>query len=228
VPANDFTLTKAQKGQLHTIVQHYSFEPNEFTLETVPSTEIHGRTVTRMRHKATGCYFLFDVQGTEIFACHVSPGIDLKTERHTCETWTAVLSWWTNWLTAVAVESATPDPWEEIAELSQSVPITPAPDASNEKFSIQELVGIWKALTVIQETLLTNASDAADHRTYVEGQISFLVDSSKTMGRKDWLILAVGALVGFVQALALPPDAAQTIYFTLRDALKGIVKLLGA
>jgi hypothetical protein len=49
--------------------------------------------------------------------------------------------------------------------------------------------------------------------------LDYLVDASVRLGRKDWLVLFMGAILGFVLPAAFPPESARTIFTTF---LRGI------
>jgi hypothetical protein len=58
----------------------------------------------------------------------------------------------------------------------------------------------------------------------LEERLDYLASAARRVGRKDWLLMAAGLILGYVLTAALPPEAAMDI---LRTLLRSIGQILG-
>lgn len=219
------SLLNSQKAELHALLLAHRLQPSCFKMRGAFDRNGNSDGVG-LDYEGSGYSFTIHVRKTD-FLLSFSPGEQTVTDSGICQTWQNVTSRFSDWCRYLLRELNTPDPWENLAHVAHAVPFAAATNAPNTPFSFPELEGIWRALSHIQGQLLVEHAPTEQQREYVKGQIHFLVESSKTMGRKDWIILAIGALVGFVQSLALSPDQAQALFHNFGDAVRGIVHLIG-
>jgi len=123
------------------------------------------------------------------------------------------------WLSYVKRDIETPDLWASISQEANI--INAASEAgSNTPFSEDEKNYIKNGLNEIKQYLLT--AHKLDPEL-VEGKINYLIESSGRMGRKDWITLLVGALVGIVSAAYLPPETTRDIFRFVGAVLRNIL-----
>jgi hypothetical protein len=53
----------------------------------------------------------------------------------------------------------------------------------------------------------------------LDAKLDYLVNAARRLGRKDWLNVCAGAILGFILAVALPPDAARGILLGLLQTI---------
>jgi len=154
-----------------------------------------------------------------------SPGKERHCEGAVAESFEGVLFPLADWLNCLEREITAPDPWVTISEYSTLAKISPATDTPNTPFTYPELEAIWKGLTAIQSTLLIHAGESRTQQALVNSQMEFLIESSKRMGRKDWLLIAIGSFVRIASAMCLSPEIDRHIFEQLRDAVNGIIHI---
>lgn len=218
-------LLNSQKADLFNIILAHTLSPASFSLDS--AHDEHGNRVG-LRLQFKDSHFSFAVRPLYgQFVIDFSPGDQHAQEHAETSAWSEVQNEFNYWLINLAREINTPDPWRDLAKYSTAVPIVPEPETPNTPFTAPELQGIWKALGHIQEQLLNEAGGNKSHRKLVESQMKFLIDASERMGRKDWLMLAIGALAGVFTTLAIPAEAAGSILQILKGAVAGAFHLLG-
>ena len=57
----------------------------------------------------------------------------------------------------------------------------------------------------------------------LDERVAYLVDAAGRVGRKDWFLMAGGAMLSYVLAAALPPDSATHILGTLLTSIGHIL-----
>ena len=220
-------LLKSQKALLFDIIKTNRLDPANFTIGEEESTRRKGEKINAVSLKGTEYYFAFDWDSHgNTFYVFYSPGQETPLEEGPAGDWNYTCHTFAQWLSFLSREMETYDPWEQLAEYSQLVEVSPARDMPNNAFTFPELEGIWKGLTAIQATLLEHAGNSAERQQFITGQISYLIESSKRMGRKDWLVLAIGTFVGIVSNMALSADVTHQIFNQLKDVLAGFVELI--
>jgi hypothetical protein len=90
-----------------------------------------------------------------------------------------------------------------------------APD--NHPFTPSEQTFIAAKLDEIKAFLMEGAQFNSAHAEYIHQEFEYLKESSRRFGRKDWLRVLLGVLVGQAINLALDPTKA-----------KGLLRLAGA
>jgi len=79
----------------------------------------------------------------------------------------------------------------------------------NSSFSPNEQVRISSAIVELKSFLLSTQQHSPEHIQFIEERLNHLDESSKRLGRKDWITLAMGTLTNIIVGVALAPDAAR-------------------
>lgn len=113
-----------------------------------------------------------------------------------------------------------PDLWAEF-ELSSG---SPSEDQAlqNTLFSSEEQNRVKETLSEFEEQIKTRKVLSDEQANLLHERIEYLVESSKRLGRKDWLAVAVGALVGFTVQAGLTSETAMQILQLAGEALRWI------
>jgi hypothetical protein len=115
------------------------------------------------------------------------------------------------WLEELRREVEAPDLWATIGQ--EKVLPTAALSArlDNRPFAPDEQLVIDAKLDQIKAFLLNGQQFATAQAESVEQEFAYLKESSKRMGRKDWLNILLGGLFGLAVTLALDPEKARSV-----------------
>jgi hypothetical protein len=127
------------------------------------------------------------------------------------------------WAREVTDDVATPDLWAEL-EREQEI-LTGARYAAvrNTPFTPNEQTEIAEQLRRVKEFVQTTYSLSEAQRRSFEASLDEVEAAAGRIGRKDWILLFGGAMLGAIFQGLLPPEAVQDI---LKMALDGVQHLL--
>lgn len=218
-------LLTSQKADLFEVIRQTGMNPTDFTLKA--HNDHHGDIVGNVvLHIRTNFFCNISVSG-RVFRLAYSPGAETMHGGANAGGWAVALKEYTAWISNIQREVSATDPWAGLSKYSALVPIEPDETERNSALTPPEINGIWKALTLIQERLLIDAGDNTDHRRLVETQLAYLAEGSKTMGRKDWLMIAIGTLTTIATAMSVTPETATAVFLLLKAAVSGTIRLMG-
>ena len=112
-----------------------------------------------------------------------------------------------------------PDMWGSLEETALTKAAS-SPALDNRPFTPAEQNLIAARLDEIKNHLLESQRFAAEQADFVEQRFEYLKESSRRMGRKDWLNVLYGGLITVVVGLALAPDATRTLLRLAAAALQ--------
>jgi uncharacterized membrane protein YraQ (UPF0718 family) len=93
------------------------------------------------------------------------------------------------------------------------------PRLSNTSFTPKEQTYLAQQLKEIHQFVEKTEQLQDDQKRFLEERFAYFDESSKRLGRKDWLNLFMGALLGTVINLAIPPDKISEIFRFASTAL---------
>lgn len=117
----------------------------------------------------------------------------------------------TLWLEQLKKEVDAPDLWATIGQEKALSTAASSANLDNRPFTAAEQSLIATKLDEIKGYLLESQEFAAEQAENVERQFAYLGESSRRLGRKDWLNALIGALVSQAINLAVPPEVAQAL-----------------
>jgi hypothetical protein len=209
---------KGHKGRILEVIDGSAFSASQFDVRL--SEEKHEAIDVLLR--GTRYYFSISVR-EKYLGVEASPPYQSTRHQNFIGTWPELEEEMYRWLAALkravngdAAAVATPEAW-------MVLDLAATPSVNNAPFSGLELQGVWKALGAIQETLLKETHENDAHRALVEAELARLRQSSETVGRKDWLLIAIGALVNLGVGLSLPPDTLADVFGYLKVAMRNAV-----
>lgn len=136
------------------------------------------------------------------------------------EGWLPQIREYFRYLEEVAEERDAPDLWAELqSSVSQS---TDSQRIENIPFSSDEQDRIRETLTALESEIKNREILSPEQANLLHEGVEYLVESSKRLGRKDWLAATVGALVGFTLQAGLTSDTATQIIHLAGEALRWI------
>jgi hypothetical protein len=241
-------LTKKQRNDLFELIKGTHFDPFRFKLSRVETNtyvnEIYKKDTYELRVDISPVAFLI---ATDFKNEHW----EFASQRHDCiltdkgvdtpawPTWTAwtddftkVKESFANWLQTSGTkyfaymaekeeDDNTPDLWAELdlpagaAEDLQALP--------NTRFSPEEQTRIADALSEFEKEVKTRDLLSADQIKLLHQKVEYLIDSSKRLGRKDWINAGTGALFGFTLQAGLSGETATQIFHLAAAGLQWIV-----
>lgn len=110
-----------------------------------------------------------------------------------------------------------PDLWASVIQEKALPTAAASASVDNRPFSPDERRLITAKLDEIKVFLIAGQHFATEQAEAVEREFAYLKESSKRMGRKDWLNILLGGLFGLAVTLALDPEKAR-----------GLMRLAGA
>ena len=113
-----------------------------------------------------------------------------------------------------------PDLWAELALPSGSS--VDSQVIKNTPFSSDEQERIAETFNEFEKEIKSREILSEEQINLLHERVEYLVESSKRLGRKDWLAAAAGALIGFTFQAGLTSDTATQIIHLAGEALRWI------
>jgi hypothetical protein len=154
--------------------------------------------VSKLVHKPTGYYFLFDYSSNHKHWAVFSPGVNQSMQSEYPGDWSGQWGYVLKWLAQLKLELESPDLWGTIAQEKTLTDVVAHSNDSNEKFKPKEIQMISQQVEEIRQYILTTIPLTEEHKEFTEKSFNYLKDSAKRLGRKDWLLLATGALINII------------------------------
>jgi hypothetical protein len=196
-------LLLTQKNELFKLLRSFDLPLNDFVWET---PEGHfGVSIPRLTHSPSGLYF--EILFSEGFLKSVTyfPGPSGSKWHGQVRDWNGVMRDAEVWARFLKREVSVPDLWASIQSEREfmsggSIAI------ANSAFDKNELKRITESLQEIREFLEKNHNLSQDQFAFVSSKFSLLEEAATRVGRKDWNMIAIGALVSIAIAIALSTD----------------------
>jgi len=201
-----------QKSQVFSCVQESGLIPSDFEWEEYDSKESPGLKVSRLFHRPTGFYFIFDFYEDHHF------GVWSPTEYNTIglaktDTWGFQFDRVKGWLKYVKREIEEPDLWEALSQETKLAEVASSSETTNSPFTPEELQYISRQVEEIKGYLIETHSLAdEEQRKFVNTRLNYLVDSAQRQGRRDWLHTTIGVVVTVVVGIGLAPDETRELF----------------
>ena len=206
----DATLTKTERNTIFKLVGEYGPSPNEFNWTERQQDEWSDMSswpyrVSVLTHTPTGYYCTFGAHS--VTTC---PGLKSKVEHYRHEDdWSRKESACGRWLVELKIEVDAPDLWASMARETALPKAASSATLDNRLFTPAEQSRIGTKLDEIKEFLLKGQQFDAKEAEFVQQEFAYLRGSATRFGRKDWLRVLFGVLVGQAFSLALTPEKAN-------------------
>lgn len=126
------------------------------------------------------------------------------------------------YMAEVEEERVTPDLWSGLN--SQPSPPSALSALQNTPFSQQEQARINDALHEFFDEVKSRAILTPDQLNLLQEQVNYLVEASKRVGRKDWLTMTAGALIGYTLQAGLTTETATQVIRLAGEAIQWIAR----
>lgn len=211
-------LLLTQKNDIFDIILDEGLNPKDFkfTEELLMKDEI----VTYMRYKTTKYYFMFRSFGVSGYRTEYSPAEkSLEGAESVRGGWKQFSTRIRRWLRHLKRETNTVDKWDTFKKGLQLIPFAFDADNKTEKFSADELKLIELKIDTIKHEIkkLELPNDTINQLNI---KLDSLNDKAEKLSKTDWKELFIGAIMGTIFNLAIPSDAAKTIWEIIRHTFK--------
>lgn len=214
-------ILKTQANKLFQTIKQLGLDPLEFEWRREKNIPEGTLIVSVLVHKPTEYYFHFGfLRGQEW--CQRSPGPDRSVDERYGSAWDSQEAHAHEWLSCLKREIETPDLWESVSQEKALVEAASAEGLSNTPFIEAEQQDISAKLDEIQQFLLAAHQFEESQKEFVRSRLDYLKDAAERMGRKDWLNLTTGTLLGIVVQTGLNSDAARELFRLAGNLLQSL------
>ena len=217
-------LLRGQANDVYRAILDEGMRPTDFEWQTKKSRYGDNIEIPILIHTPTQYYFVFEFASKERL-CFCSPHDGFRSEGFLGNPpdWPATMKYVSQWLDVVATEDIEPELWstnaEERALIGQHFE-----EAGNDPFSPMEQTRISAAVNELKQFLVSTGEYSEKQLQFIEHRLAHLEESSKRLGRKDWITLAMGTLTNIVVGVALAPEAAREFVRTANSLLGWILQ----
>ncbi len=185
-----------------------SLAPSEFLWETVKSRQSDSLLVSQLNHVDSPFYFVFDFRrSSDEHWAHYSPGLESATLSVHTGTWVYQRQHVEFWLRNLNREIKAPDLWGAISEQRKVAEVASSPQTSDTPFTTEEQEYIAGRINEVKQYLAQNIPPG--QMQAIAAHLDELVDASRNMGRRQWMIWTVGTIVNVVIQYSIPTNVAN-------------------
>lgn len=83
---------------------------------------------------------------------------------------------------------------------------------ANDFFADEEIKNIKRSMSEIKDHLFEVADLGERQKIFIESQFAHMESALARMGRKDWIVLAIGTFTNIIIGAALDPDLARALF----------------
>ena len=201
-------LLKTQRNEVFEVIKHVELDPSSFYWE---ARAAKSESYEILNFKDHFSYFGFLIIKKN-FRWEYRPGevYEIETGGDRSTDWSDILVSVYKWLTNIKNEIDEPDLWANLANTSDSLWDSTNPINENSHFSDSEQLIIQGGIKEIRSFILkTNTTD--EEMRLVGNKLDYLIESSKKVGRKDWILMLTGTLLSIATSLALGPATVKSL-----------------
>lgn len=230
-------LQKTQANQLFQILQMEGLVPDRFAivLETAFESRWGTDSVILLLKEDQHYYFNFALDNRVSHggysgpkrgehAIEWSPGRETPSDQQIGVPWDDVLFEFRGWAMRLKRELDADDLWAGLARARTSIAI---PETDNSKFAEEErrivAQSLDSLLARVNESHLLTSGQLTDLRN-VLGELK---DATEHIGKKDWKLLYLGALLGFMMEHGLAGEVSRSLFEIAGHTLTNIIAQIG-
>jgi hypothetical protein len=203
-------LLRSQKNQVFQALKQRGLPLEEFIWHTCASERTEDMEVPLLIHAPSTFFFVFDQQNGGDWVLY-SPASSRLKEAQNAGDWGSTMHYVNIWAAALNRELTTPDLWAAL-KVQKQLAASSLEVRDNTPFSTAEQQSIAVAIHQLQTEFISATKATGERLHKIEQQTAYLVDASKRLGRKDFLLLLVGSLTSFVLEHTLASDAARHLF----------------
>jgi hypothetical protein len=203
-------LQKWHRNDIFKAIQAVGIDPREFDLDD------SGAEV-RVKHRSSpSCFTVSRESGYYVGQSVVADG---PVWPFSPCSWLTLMPRVSTWLEEVKHDLATPDLWAELQREAKLLGAGSNELTKNTPFTLDEQEEIARRLQELAKYASRTYTLSTAQMQTLDAKLDYLVKASSRLGRKDWLIMFIGAILGYILSVPLPPESARDFLLPL---LRGI------
>lgn len=188
-------------------------DPTKFEWSESRSKCTNDLVVSKLTHKQTEYFFLFDILRERHYAIR-SPGKDIGQDEIYTKDWQNQLIGVRQWLSILKKEIESPDLWSVAVDQVKAMEMDLRNRRDAEYFTSEEVAFINVQFDEIKLYVSSSGLDQ-ERLQYISEQIDYLRESCSRQTRKDWLFLFIGIFTSFALSMGGGEKAIGIFKFAL-------------
>jgi hypothetical protein len=202
---------KWQRNLIVEAIQAVGLDPRQFDLED-------DNRLIRIKHKWSPSCFTMRPEGMGYNVSYVvGDGMEWPVSAYG---WQTIPTRIKSWLEDAKRDLETPDLWAELQRETQLLGAISDDLTENTPFSPDEQSEIAARLQALAEHARRTYSLSASQMRALDAKLDYLADAARRLGRKDWLNVCAGAILGYALTASLPPESARDMLLGLARAIR--------
>jgi hypothetical protein len=202
-------ILQSQANELFTLIAKAGLRPVEFSWNHSEGAYLKA-TLT---HNPTQYFFEFRFEpNTDFGSVRYSPAAEKLAVSTRAPSWHYARLEIEEWVTALAREVNEPDLWVTVATESQLIESVGMPQTENLPFDAAERQRIQLCLIEIREYLASTQSLSEGQLETVNARLAYLEGASERLGRKDWMVIALGTFTNIVITASFAPAQTHELF----------------
>jgi hypothetical protein len=185
-----------QKNEVLRTIQTKGLNPVDFEWQEGKSRHKRIPKIAILVHRPTGYYFKFDYDPDGFYFAIYSPGDDSIDCQTNSDDWESMIGHFEEWLQSIDCQTSTPDLWSAFRKESQLIKATSEAQIDNSPFGAREKEKVAQYIAEIKQHLLANMELTGQQQEALNARLDYLKEASERLGRKDWLNILIGTLLG--------------------------------
>jgi hypothetical protein len=200
-------LQRFKKNDIIETIQAVGLDPKDFDRE-------NGAVEVRIKHRWSASCFTIGGYLTRFVGRDVVGDVwDMPFEAYS---WPTVMQRMRGWLNYVKIYHNTRDLWAELERDGQLLLGATFDEVTdNTPFTADEQNEIAARLQELAEDARRTYSLSAEQMRALEAKVDYLITATRRLGRKDWLNVCAGTILGYILNASLPPEAARGMFLGL-------------
>jgi hypothetical protein len=162
--------------------------------------------------------------GRSLWLCLFDDGRRADFSYRNSVTWDELRGSLPDWIAEIEYNISTPDFWEELKASREAITAVDAADTGNAPFTQAEQDQITAAFASSKLIARERYSLTEEQFASIERKLDEMVETSRTMGRKDWINLVGSAGFSLIVGSLFTPEVVQHV---LGTAFRGIAHIFG-
>ncbi|MEP2446005.1 MAG: hypothetical protein ABJI69_02165 [Balneola sp.] len=203
-------LKKTQKNEVFKVIKKGGLVPDDFFWEEVESSFKRDMIVSKLNHKRSEYFFVFDQDSYLKFRNIFSPAVQRNYTEEQVDEWESVISLVGLWAYLLKEEINSPDLWSISSSNKEIISYDIEKDQNN-SFTQTSIQLIDSKLNELKNYTIQIANLGDKEIAFLEARISYLKNASQRVNKKDWKLIFIGVLFNIIVGLGLQSDYADEI-----------------
>jgi hypothetical protein len=205
-------MKKSQKNAIWEAIQKCNLDPQQFIFEE----DEHLRIVS-VRHRWSPSRCVVHIEARSYIVTWIVE--DDQTRPVRMLTWWGVLRRVRRWLSEVKNDLETPDLWADLQRQAGLLQAASEDVTENTPFTPAEQEEIATRLSAWAEHAQRAHSLSSAQMQVLAQKLEYLIEAARRMGRKDWINVCAGTILGYILTTSLPPGSAREMFLGVLRAV---------